>query len=180
MFDVNSLPVPGGVVVAGITWAVISGFVLAPIVADRTIEKSGWHKICETNLRRRVAAQVPLAQTKPNVECRDVMKLLGDAADIFDGANLCEHGGEIIVDLLKFDPLAGQKEKLRQQEVGRLSRIAELAPSRCSCASSVVQSERISWGLFAGSARLIGGPANLQHKLTQALNSPVCAFHKGG
>ena len=170
MFDVNSLPIPGGIFVAGITWAVISGVALGPLVADRTIENSGWQSMCQTKLRNSVAARVPKVQSRPNIACGDIMKIFGNGADSF-----CNQGGDAVFNLLTIDPLAGQRDQLRRREAARLARIAELAPSRCSCAASLVRADRLTWGLFAGSARFIGGPQNLQSNLTQALHSPACS-----
>ena len=172
MFDLNSLPISGGVIVAGITWAAISAFALGPVVADRTIENSGWHKTCETNLRSSIAARIPKPQSTPKITCGDIAKIFGMAGD---ADQLCEQGGNAIFDLMMIDPLAGQKEQMRKRQAARLAQIADQAPSRCSCASSFVASDRLSWGLFAGSARQLGGPKNLQAKLTQALHSPECA-----
>jgi len=170
MFDLNSLPIPGGVLVAGITWAAISAFVLSPVVADRTIENSGWHKTCEAKLRSSIAVQIPQAQSRPKIACGDVMKIFGNGAD-----QLCDQGGNAIFDLMMIDPLAQQKERLRKRQADRLARIAALAPTKCTCASSLVASKRLFWGLFAGSARQLGGPKNLQSDLTHALHSTDCA-----
>lgn len=170
MFDFNSLPIPGGVFVAGITWAALSAFVLGPVVADRTIENTGWHKICERDLHASAVSQIPKAQSKPDLRCKDIANLFGP-----DARQLCELGGDTLFEIITIDPLAAQKEQARQHEADRLSRIAELAPSACSCAASSVSADRLSWGLYAGSARLIGVPKNLQADLTQALHAPACA-----
>lgn len=170
MFDFNSLPIPGGVFVAGITWATLSAFVLGPVVADRTIDNTGWHKICERDLRASAVSQIPKAQSKPDIRCKDIANIFGP-----DATQLCELGGNTLFDIITIDPLAAQKEQARQLEADRLSRITALAPSACSCAASSVSADRLSWGLFAGSARLIGGPKYLQADLTQALHAPACA-----
>ena len=175
MFDMNSLPVPGGINVAGALWVGVSAFALGPVVADRTIENSGWHKMCQSDLRRSTAMQAPKPQSKPDIACGDIMKLLGNGADSF-----CNQGVDAIFDLLMIDPLAAQKERARKMEAERLARIAALSPSRCDCAARVVGADRVSWGLYAGSARLIGGPQNLQSTLTQALHSPACALRGEG
>ncbi len=171
MFDLNSLPIPGGLLVAGLSWAVISGVVLAPIVAKRTIENTGWHQTCATNLRRSLAEQVPQKQSSPKLSCRDAMGILVPGM-----AHFCNDGaGKILDRLLKFDPLAQQKEMLREREAARIGRIAANAPSRCSCAASKVGADRWTWGVFAGSARFLGGPDDLNADLVQALHSPICA-----
>lgn len=171
MFDLNSLPISGGIVVAAALWAGVSAFALGPLVASRTIATSGWSNTCEADLRGAIATQVPKPQTHPTISCADVLGAVGNGAN-----QLCDQGGDLLFKLLTIDPLAAQKEQLRRRDAARLTRIAELAPSRCSCASRIVASDRLSWGLFAGSGRLIGGPVNLQSDLTQALHSPICAM----
>lgn len=170
MFELNSLPIPGGVIIAGITSAALFGFALGPLVADRTINKSGWHHTCVTDLQERTTAALPSNAPTPSINCSEMMGLFGQ-----DANQLCDLGGNAFFLMLMLDPLAGQKEQVRRQATARLSRIAELAPSRCSCASSVVASERLSWGLYAGSARIVGGPNDLKAELTAALHSPTCA-----
>lgn len=170
MFDLNPLPVSGGVIAAGLTSAALFGFVLGPLVAERSIQNSGWNEICVADLRKTTSVELPRSEPAPSVNCKDLMGVFGQDAD-----QLCNLGGNAFFDLLTLDPLAGQKEQARRWEAARISRIAELAPSRCSCASSLVASERLDWGLYAGSARLIGGPGDLNAKLTKALHSPACA-----
>lgn len=175
MFDINSLPISGGIVVTGITWAALSGFVLGPVVADRTITNSQWHQTCEQGLRAGVAAQRPQVEVRPDISCNRLMGAIGNGAD-----QLCDHGGDLLLNLLSIDPLAGQKEQAHRLETERLSRIAALTPSRCSCAASVVAADRLTWGLHAGSARLVSGPQDLSSDLTQALHSPVCVMRVEG
>lgn len=175
MFDINPLPISGDIVVAGIAWAALSGFVLGPVVAERTIANSDWHQTCEQDLRANVEAQIPQTEVKPDISCNQLMGAIGNGAD-----ELCNHGGDLLFDLLSIDPLAGQKEQARRLETERLSRIAELTPSRCSCAAAVVGADRLTWGLHAGSARLAGGPQDLSADLTKALHSPACAMRVEG
>ena len=170
MFDFNTLPIPGGVIVAGIAWAAISA-ALGQVVAERTIQNSGWIEACEQGLRAETLRQRPQSAPTPEIACDQVMGLLGQGADA-----LCDQGGDQLFELLNADPLAGQREQLRQREENRLARIAALAPTRCSCAASTVRADRLSWGLFAGSARFLGGPDDLQADLTRALHSSACAF----
>ena len=170
MFDLSPLPVSGGVIAAGLTSAALFGFVLGPLVADRTIQNSGWPEVCLADLREGTVDTQLQPEPAPSVNCKDLMGVFGQDAD-----QLCDLGGNAFFDLLTLDPLAEQKEQARRWEAARVSRIAELAPSRCSCASSLVASDRLKWGSFAGSARLIGGPDDLNAELTQALHSPACA-----
>jgi len=175
MIDINTLPISGGILVAGIGWAVISGAVLGPLVADRTIQKSGWHQICERKIKQSLIEQRPQEQSTPKIECGSFMKIFGRGADQF-----CRQGGDELFDLMTIDPLAGQKERLRQQKAQRLERLAELAPTQCACAATVVKDDRLGWGLYAGTARIAGGPDNLNADLTRALYSPVCALKLEG
>lgn len=143
MFDLNSLPISGGMIMAGALWAGISAFALGPLVADRTIDKMGWFTTCETDLRGGLAAQSTApSKATPQIGCRELMSVFGNSAD-----QLCDQGAGPLLDLLTIDPLAGQKEQARQMEAARLARIAELAPSRCSCAARVVRLSTI-WGCF--------------------------------
>ncbi|MEL6502828.1 MAG: hypothetical protein AAFQ10_00100 [Pseudomonadota bacterium] len=169
MFDISSLPISGGVILGALAWAGVSTFALGPVVADRTIQKSGWHKICPAELAASLERQVPRAQSRPQISCNSVMGIFGSQAQQF-----CAQGGDALIDLMTTDPLAGQKEQLRQREIARLQDIAAKAPSRCSCAASAVAADRITWGLYAGSARMMGGPKDLSAKLNTALSSPSC------
>lgn len=169
MIELNSLPVSGGALLGALVWAGVSVFALGPIVADRSIEKSHWPHMCQTKLTKNLQDRMPQQQSRPSIGCKDVMGILGHQARQF-----CDQGGNALMDLMTIDPLAGQKERLRQREINRLKEIAANAPSRCSCAASVVASDRVTWGLYAGSARLLGGPKDLQGDLTRVLNSPTC------
>ena len=170
MIDITSLPVSGGAFLGAVAWAGISAFALGPLVADRTIQKSNWPQICQSKLTASLRERMPTAQSRPTVRCDNVMSIFGPQARQF-----CSQGGDALVDLLMTDPLAAQKEQLRQRQVARLRSIAANAPSRCSCAATtVVKADRLSWGLYAGSARLLGGPSDLSADLTTALSSPTC------
>lgn len=170
MFELNSLPIPGGVIVAGIAWAAIAGFGLGPVVAERSIQTTAWPAMCEATLLAEIAVQAPpTVTTAPALKCNAILGLFGP-----EMRALCAEGGDQLFNLLSIDPLAGQKEAARQRKAARLKRIADLAPSRCSCAASVVASDRVMWGLYAGSARLVGGPNNLNATLVEALHGAAC------
>lgn len=170
--DFSTLPISGGIIVAGALWAGVSAFALGPLVADRMTEISGWSASCEAMLDNSVTSQTPQPPPRPPVGCNELMGLFGNGAD-----QLCGQGGDAIFNLLTIDPLVAQKEAARQRERARLDRIAELAPSRCSCAAKLVGADRVRWGLYAGSARIIGGSDDLLADLTHALHSPACVLH---
>ncbi|MEL6919844.1 MAG: hypothetical protein AAFO77_02310 [Pseudomonadota bacterium] len=175
MIDISSLPVSGGVILGALAWAGVSTFALGPVVADRTIQKSGWHKICPAKLMAGLERRVPKAQPRPKITCNSVMGIFGPEA-----RQLCAQGGDELIDLMTIDPLAGQKEQLRQRKIARLQDIAAKVPSRCSCAALTVADDRVTWGLFAGSARMLGGPKDLNADLITALSSPACKALGGG
>lgn len=175
MLDMNSLPVPGGIIIAGALWAGVSVFALGPFVAKRTIAETNWNATCVTILNKNLAAKVPQPEIRPDISCGKVLGILGP-----EMRALCHQGGNDIFKLLTIDPLAAQKKRVRQLETNRLSRIAALSPSRCSCAARIVGADRVTWGLYAGSVRLVGGPQNLKSDLTQALYSPACKLHGEG
>ena len=169
--DFSTLPISGGIIVAGALWAGVSAFALGPLVINRMTELSGWSASCEAMLDDHATSQTPPPPPRPSVGCNELMDLFGEGAD-----QLCGQGGDTIFNLLTIDPLAAQKEAAGERERARLDRITELAPSRCSCAAKLVGADRVRWGLYAGSARLIGGSDDLLVDLTQALHSPACDF----
>lgn len=171
--DFSTLPISGGIIVAGALWAGVSAFALGPLVAGRMTEISGWSASCEAMLDNSATSQTLSSPApRPSVGCNELMGLFGEGAD-----QLCGQGGDTIFNLLTIDPLAEQKEAARERDRARLARIAKLAPSRCSCAAKLVGADRVRWGLYAGSARLIGGSDDLLADLTQALHSPACVLH---
>jgi hypothetical protein len=169
--DFSTLPISGGIIVAGALWAGISAFALGPLVVNRMTELSGWNASCEAMLDNSTTSQTPPPPPRPSVGCSELMGLFGNGAD-----QLCDQGGDTIFNLLTIDPLAAQKDAARERERTRLARIAELTPSRCSCATKLVRADRVRWGLYAGSARIIGGSDDLLADLNQALHSPACDF----
>lgn len=169
MIDLNSLPIPAGALVAGAVWAGVSVLALGPLVAERTIDRSGWAIFCERNLRAAIVEQMPQRQNSQQLSCEESAGQFGQL-----GRDFCDLGGDILIDLLTIDPTAGAREAARRAEEDRLNRLAEQASSRCSCAASEVAADRVSWGLHAGSARLLGGPDDLQADLIHALQAPRC------
>jgi len=171
MLDINSLNIPGGVIVAGIVVAAVFGVGLGPLVADRTIAASGWTATCEKRLKSNQSPQSKSTSEIPNISCGDITDAIGNGSDA-----VCDLGGNTLIDLLKlgtqFDPQAA----LREREATRAARIADLAPTKCACAAKTVASDRWSWGLYAATGRLIGGPTDINSDLTQALHSSACAM----
>ena len=170
MFDLQSLPISGGVIIAGASWLAISSLVLGPIIAPRTIEQSRRPQLCERQIHEKLQTQIPQKQSTPKLNCLQIGSQLGH-----DAHQLCKMGSDIFVGLISLDPTINAREALRLKKIERLNQIAEQAPSACSCASQTVASDKIRWGLYAGSARLVGNIESLQSDLQQALHSSSCS-----
>lgn len=172
MLDISSLQIPGGALLAGIAWVGLSALA-GPEIAERSIAKTGWTEHCHAQIRADVEALAPREAPKPDVSCDDLVNAF------LPGANqLCRQGGDLFVDLMMIDPAAGAKAQARAAKERRLSRIAELAPTRCSCAAKAVAADR-TWWLNAGSLRIAGGSDDLQADLTRALHG-TCALSVEG
>ncbi|WP_386627503.1 hypothetical protein [Sulfitobacter geojensis] len=171
MFDLNSLPISGGVVVAGAVLAVVFGAGLGPLVADRTIAASGWTMTCESSLRSDQVSQSRDTSSAPDISCGDITDVIGNGSDA-----LCNLGGDLLIDLMKLGTKLDPQTAIRERAANRASRIAELAPTKCACAAKTVASDRWGWGLYAATGRLIGGPDDLNTDLTQALHGSACAM----
>lgn len=168
--DSTNLPISGSVLIASLLYAGASVFVLGPLVAERTIEKSNWNSLCEAGLRADIKAQRRPARIIPKTDCRSTI-----GAFMPELAKLCtQYGnpdfGGPATSLLR------QKERLRQDaEERRLARASSNSGSKCSCAASLVTQDR-AWAIHAGSLRLITPTqvSNLRSELTRALNTPHC------
>ena len=114
-------------------------------------------------------SKIPSKSTGPKISCTGLALVLFPEALEF-----CAKGGDTLFEVLTTDPTEIAREKARKLETARLKRIADMAPSACACANKSVQSDRVRWGLHAGSVRLIGDTGNLQAELDQALNSSSC------
>jgi len=171
MLDLNSLNIPGGVIVAGVAVAAVFGVGLGPLVADRTIAMSGWAATCEEGLRTNQSSKSQSTSQTPDFSCGDIIDAIGNGSD-----TLCDLGGDTLISLLKLGTQLDPQAALREREAIRAARIADLAPTKCACAAKTVASDKWSWGLHAATGRLIGGPTDLSRDLTQALHSPACAM----
>ncbi len=165
-----NLPISGGVLIASLLYAGTSVFVLGPLVAERTIEKSNWNATCEAGLQADIEAQRSPPKIIPRTDCQSTI-----GAFMPELAKLCNHYGNPdfggpMTSLLK------QQENLRQQaEERRLAVAASQSSSQCDCAAALVAQDQ-AWAIHAGSLRLITPPQvnTLSSELTRALNTPHC------
>ncbi len=172
MIDMTSLPVSGGVIVAGALWVGLSAFVLGPVVVERSADKMDWCETCEQQLVAEIKARQPLPSAKPNLGCDDVMKHLpkeyGKILNLFGMDAACK-----IVD--QKNAQLKQIEAIKRE---RVMQAAEHANSQCECAvAHLIEIKRWSFAMHAGSARLItpSGVSYLSAALMASAKSPECA-----
>lgn len=181
MFDLNSLPISGGVIVAGALWAGVSAFALGPLLSDRELIRDGWLGACEAGLQSDLAHQRATApsNTVPEFDCNSTFGLLyGD-----QGQALCQEYGNFSIPIPGLDSLREQERRAHEAETRRIDRAASKAGSRCECAASVYQAQnRLPLALYAGSGRLITPPQvkSREAELTRVLASPACAMKAEG
>ena len=184
--DMNALPISKGILAAALLWAGTSAFVLGPLVSSREIELSNWGEACAASLTIEIDARRPVQSPVPEIGCRDIGQVMGGLMGSDIGGSLCsdEFGGLIdqTLDLARrFDPGLQVQEAARALADRRLDQASELAPTRCGCASNVVASDRLRWGLYAGSGRVLGNDTSgLIADLTRALHQPNCTLNPEG
>lgn len=155
MFDLQHLPLGGGLVLTAAGYAAISYLVTGPLIGERTIARSGWAQACPAALH---AGAARATTPTPRQNCRTIV---GAMAQEF--APFC--------DLLAVVPPV---EPAPRQTVS--------PQTRCACAASRTLDHRTAWALYAGSARLVTPPTikALDSTLTQALHAPPCNPKPGG
>jgi len=175
MFDINSMPVSGGVILAGALWAGLSIFALGPVVAERELERDGWLKSCEMGLKAAIRSQRQ-SQTKsmvPEFDCSSTFGAIYGA----QGQALCRQYGNFNLPVPGLDQLREQERRLKKAEKQRVERAASKAGSRCECAAAhYMAEERLSLAIYAGSGRLII-PSEIKNRdaeLGRALATPAC------
>lgn len=184
--DMNAIPISKGVVAAALVWAGTSAFVLGPLVSAREIERSNWREACMGSLATEIDARRPVQSTVPEFGCRDIGDVMDGLMGSGIGQSLCTDVIDGVInhtlDLArKIDPGLQARDAARALADQQLDRATELAPTRCRCASNVVASDRLRWGIYAGSGRLLGkGSDSLTSDLTQALYRPACAIAPKG
>ncbi|MEM8634387.1 MAG: hypothetical protein AAGF33_05360 [Pseudomonadota bacterium] len=166
MFEATSLPLSGGLLAAAL-WAGVAVFALGPEIANRELERDGWHAACAQKLVTQIEetrARPSIAPPAPNI------------CGMLTGIDP-QMGG-----LCRFIPEPGdmlrEVERQRQaEETARINRALRDVTDACACAAGVyVEEHRLALGIYAGSARLIT-PGEITHRdaaLTRALRAPIC------
>ncbi|MCB1465481.1 MAG: hypothetical protein KDJ90_24365 [Nitratireductor sp.] len=171
MIGDTSLPAIGGIGIPIVAYALLSGFVTGPLVAERTIENSGWHAQCRQTLATEAEISRPASPAMPKLNCNSLMGLFGD-----DGNAICRDYGNWSLPFA--DQIIAERNRIEELQSKRFAIAAAQSGTRCDCAAAVMTEEhRLVWGLHAGSIRIVTPPSvrNLQSGLVSALHSPWCA-----
>lgn len=167
--DIANLPLTGGALLAGIAYGALSLLVTGPLVAERTIAKSGWPALCARQIPS--AASAPQATAVPSLDCADVLGTIYGR----EGVAFCaRHGDTVALPFKILGTVSGQSaEAARRRAQDRASR----AGSACGCATGLVlEQRRYDFALYAGSARLVtpSPVRSLTAELDRALSSSTC------
>ncbi len=170
MFDTNNLPISGGLIIAGALYVGLSVFVLGPVVATRTIEKSNWQETCQHALIAEVEATRKAPKVIPRMDCQSLvgsfMPSLSQLCNQYGNPDF--GGGATAV-------LQAQEKARRAMEDKRMALAIEKTTTSCACAAAVTAQDT-AWAIHAGSLRLMTPPpvAQLTSTLNTALDSPHC------
>ncbi|MEM8497843.1 MAG: hypothetical protein AAF542_07445 [Pseudomonadota bacterium] len=170
MFDTNNLPISGGLVIAGALYIGLSVFVLGPVVATRTIEKSDWQETCQSALVAEVEATRKAPKMIPRMDCQS---LVGGFMPSL--SQLCNQYGNPDFGGGTTALLQAQEKARRAMEDKRLALAKSKSANSCACAAALTAQDT-AWAIHAGSLRLMTPPpvAQLTGTLTTALQSPHC------
>lgn len=166
-----TLPSLGGFAGSMLIYALVSGFITGPIIAERTTQKLGWPQQCARIVEADVSANQPPPQFTPNLNCNSLLGIFGR-----EGQQLCREFGNFNLPLV--DQLNDHQRRLEELREARRAQAANASAYRCECAVLLTQERRrIPFALYAGSARLITPTAikNLPSELQTSLRSPLCA-----
>lgn len=158
-----------GILGAIILYALFSAFISGPIILEREVIKSGWHKQCQSIVKAEVIQSHPEPELVPRIDCKTIFGVFGQGSSGF-----CELVGPLDV-ILKQKYEALERAKVLNEQ--RFQAKLQAASSRCRCPVSLLSERRVDVGLYASSARIIKPPLfkNLNSELMTALRSPHCA-----
>ena len=171
MIGDTSLPAIGGIGIPIAAYVLLSGFVTGPLVAERTIENSGWHAQCRQVMATEAEISRPATPAMPKLDCNSLMGLFGE-----EGNAICREYGNWSLPFA--DQIIAERSRIEALQNKRFEIAAAQSGTRCDCAAAVMTEEhRLAWGLHAGSIRIVTPPSvrNLQSGLVSALRSPWCS-----
>ncbi len=170
--DANSLPLGGGIIIAGLLYAGVSVLITGQIVGERTINKTNWEPQCHAALKSEMIASEAAPAFTPKLDCNSILGLFGT-----EGKRICRKHGNPQFNFPLMDQINAQKQRVQALQQKRLSNAASKIGSRCGCAMSVtLEKNRIPWAIYAGSIRTVtpSNIKNVQFELETALRSPLC------
>ena len=170
--DMLTLPTTGGALLAGAAYAALSVFVTGPLVAERTIDKSGWPGRCASQGLTAAMPEPPQASSRL---CGDTLGAVYGK----DGEAFCARYGDSLT--RAFDLLGSLPGQYRADTRAKAAEQAA-AGSRCLCATQTVLGERqIDFAIYAGTARLVSplSVRSLDAELTRAFHAPACTTTEG-
>lgn len=178
--DSSNLPIGGGILLSALLYGAMAVFITGPLVAERTIERGGWQAQCRADLKDALVAEesvsAPAADVLPRFDCDSLLGMFGA-----EGRQICRRHGNFEFRLPGMDQLEARRKQLREIKRRRLETAIGNVASRCACAAALtLETRRIPFAIYAGSARLIT-PApvkNLSNELEASLRSPLCAAQK--
>lgn len=158
-----------GVLGAIILYALFSAFISGPIILEREVIKSGWHKQCQSTVKAEVIQSHPEPEFVPRIDCKTIFGGFGKGS-----SGLCELVGPLDI-ILKQKYEALERAKALNEQ--RLQAKLQAAGSRCKCPVSLLSERRIDVGLYSATARIVKPQLfkNLNSELMTALRSPHCA-----
>lgn len=172
-YETAGLPIAGGIILAGVLYALVSAFVTGPMIGERMAAKTGWERQCPAQIRADIISKSPPAPKLPRLDCNMIFGLFGP-----DGEDYCRAYGRHFEDNPINRALDFSQDAARNVQKQRMEHAASMAETRCSCALVLtIERRRVDLALHAGSLRLIT-PASvrgLHGELTNALNMPRCA-----
>ena len=169
--DFKDLPLSGVTLIAVLGYAGVSLAITGPLIVDRTVQKSGWIAQCQQGLFDEFSSVQEAPAFIPSLDCSSIFGLFGR-----EGQKFCQQCGNVKLPFV--DQLNDHKQKIQNQNEARLGAAAKMSAYRCDCAlSTTLETRKIPFALYAGSARLITPMAikNLSSELQTSLHSPLCA-----
>lgn len=164
-FDTHGSLLSGKAALACLVYIGASLYVSGPLIAERTIERSGWDTGCETAQEAYSSGREPAL---PSFDCHSLLGWLGPS-----GRELCDRHGTALLNLPAL---------VRQTQFGTHAppdEQTERNRSRCACAvNATLEQNRTAFAVYAGSVRLITPAAvrNLRTALSSSLHSRTCTF----
>ncbi|MGJ8531675.1 MAG: hypothetical protein ACSHYC_05790 [Alphaproteobacteria bacterium] len=173
--DTGNLPIAGSALFAILLYVVVAFFITGQVVGERTIAKSNWAGICQSQIRADLEVENPAPQQMPKLGCD---ALFGSWFGR-DGAAYCNMHGHLFENNPINRALNTVSESKRKLQRKRMAHAASKTGSRCDCAvTTTLEKRRVPLAIYAGTLRLVTPPSikTLTSELKSSLNSAQCAM----